>query len=159
VTEIFSVAENAGDEQRRRGEGRRFAKGQSGNAAGRPKGARNRTTMAVERLLEGEAEAIARKAVELAKNGDTVALRLVLERVAPLRRGKPVRFDLPTIETARDVSTALGGILAAAAQGELTADEAATIAGILEIQRKAIETLEIEARLAALEQASLGNGR
>jgi Family of unknown function (DUF5681) len=153
------MAETAGTEQRRRGEGRRFAKGQSGNSAGRPKGARNRTTLAVERLLEGEAGAIARKAVELAKNGDTVALRLVLERVAPIRRGKPVYFSLPTIQSAGDVSEALSAILAATAEGIVTPEEAATIAGILETKRKALETLEIEMRLAALEQALPGKGR
>jgi hypothetical protein len=153
------MAEIAGEEQRRRGEGRRFAKGHSGNAAGRPKGARNRATVAVETLFEGEAEAIARKAIELAKDGDTVALRLVLERVVPVRRGKPVCFDLPRISTAGDVSAALGSILAATAQGELTPDEAATIAGILENRRRALETLEIETRLAALEQTLSGNGR
>jgi hypothetical protein len=153
------VAETGGEEQRRRGEGRRFAKGQSGNPAGRPKGARNRATVAVEALLEGEAEAIARKAIELAKDGDSVALRLVLERVVPVRRGKPICFDLPRIETAGDVSAALGGILAATAQGELTPDEAATIAGIVETKRRALETMELEMRLAALEQALPENGR
>ena len=121
------MAEDTGAEQRRRGEGRRFTKGQSGNASGRPKGARNRTTMAVEALLEGEAEAIARKAIELAKNGDTVALRLVLERVVPVRRGKPICFDLPRIETAGDVSTALGRILAATAQGKFLPQTGAVV--------------------------------
>jgi Family of unknown function (DUF5681) len=153
------MAEKADAEQRRRGEGRRFAKGQSGNAAGRPRGGRYRTTVAVEKLLEGEAGAIARKAVELAMGGDSAALRLVLERVLPVRRGKPVCFALPRIETAGDVSTALGGILAATAEGALTPDEAATVAGILETKRRALETLAIETRLAALEQTLPGNGR
>ena len=107
-----------------------------GNPGGRPKGARNRTTLAVESLLQGEAEVITRKAIELAKSGDTVALRLILERVVPVRRGKPVCFDLPLIEKAEDVSTALGAILTAMARGELTPDEAATIAGILETKRR-----------------------
>jgi hypothetical protein len=85
-----------------------------------------------------------------------VALRLVLERVAPLRRGRPVRFDLPAggVERAGDVSAALGAVLEATAEGALTPDEAATIAGVLEAKRKAIETVEIEARLAALEAAA-----
>ncbi len=152
------MAENGDEEQRRRGAGRRFAKGQSGNPAGKPKGTRNRTTLAIEELLDGEGEAIARKAVELAKKGDTVALQLVLERVAPVRRGRPVCFSFPDIEKAGDVSAALGGILSAMAQGDLTPDEAATIAGIVEAKRKAIETVEIEARLVALEKAAGGKG-
>ncbi len=114
--------------------------------------------MAVEELLEGEAAAITRKAIELALEGDTMALRLCMERVAPLRRGKPVRFDFPLIEQASDVSTALGSILQATALGELTPDEAVTIAGILEAKRRAIETVDVEARLAALEKATEGKG-
>ena len=51
--------------------------------AGRPKGSRNKATLAVEILLDGEAEAITRKAIELAKQGDLVAIRLCLDRIAP----------------------------------------------------------------------------
>ncbi len=147
------MADNTAEKQPERGSGRPFPKGQSGNPTGRPKGARGRATVALEELLEGEAEAITRKAVELAKDGDTVALRLLMERILPLRRGRPVRFVVPEVEAAADVSAALGSILKATAQGELTPDEAVTIAGVLEAKRKAIETVEIEARLAALEAA------
>jgi hypothetical protein len=38
-----------------------FKPGHSGNPNGRPKGVRNKTTLAVEALLDGEAEAITRK--------------------------------------------------------------------------------------------------
>ena len=150
------MADKTGEEQDHPAGGRPFTKGQSGNPTGRPKGARNRTTMAVEELLEGEAAAITRKAIEMALGGDSMALRLCMERVAPLRRGKPVRFDFPPVEQASDVSAALGGILKATSLGELTPDEAATIAGVLEAKRKAIETVDIEVRLAALEKATEG---
>jgi hypothetical protein len=63
-----------------------FRKEQSGNPAGRPKGARNKATVASETLLDGEAEAITRKAVEMALDGDTTALRLVMERILPPRK-------------------------------------------------------------------------
>jgi hypothetical protein len=52
-----------------------FKPGQSGNPAGKPRGSRNRTTLAVEALLDGEAETLTRKAIELAKAGDLAALR------------------------------------------------------------------------------------
>lgn len=62
----------------------RFAPGNSG----RPAGARHKTTLAIEALLEGEAEALTRKAIELALAGDMTALRLCLERIArPAGRG------------------------------------------------------------------------
>ena len=54
----------------------RFQPGQSGNPKGRPPGSRNKTTMAVEGLLDGDAEAITRKAIEKAKGGDATMIRL-----------------------------------------------------------------------------------
>ncbi len=146
------MTENAGRKQGGGGNHSRFAKGQSGNPAGKPAGARNATTLAVERLLEGEAEAITRKAIEMAKKGDTIALRLVLDRVAPLRRGRPVLFELPVIEKASDLAGALGSLLRAMASGKMTPDEAAVIAGVMETKRRAIETGELEQRLDQLEQ-------
>ena len=50
--------------------GRPFAKDRSGNPAGRTVGSRNKTTIAAAALLAGEAEALTRKAVELALVGD-----------------------------------------------------------------------------------------
>jgi hypothetical protein len=61
----------------------RFRKGRSGNPKGRPAGARNKATQSAELLLDGEAEALTRRAVELALAGDGMALRLCLERIIP----------------------------------------------------------------------------
>ncbi|WP_284945349.1 DUF5681 domain-containing protein [Acidisoma cladoniae] len=129
-----------------------FAPGQSGNPKGRTPGTRNKTTVAIEALLDGQAEAITQKAIDLAMMGDTVALKLVLERIAPLRRGRPVRFEVPTLNRAVDITEALGSVIAAAAAGELTPEEAATLAGIYDTKRRAIETVDIERRLAAIEE-------
>jgi len=129
-----------------------FAPGQSGNPKGRPAGTRNKTTVAIEALLDGQAEAITQKAIDLAMMGDTVALKLVLERIAPLRRGRPVRFEVPTLNRAVDITEALGSVIAAAAVGDLTPEEAATLAGIYDTKRRAIETVDIERRLAAIEE-------
>jgi hypothetical protein len=76
-----------------------FMRGQSGNPAGRPRGAGNKTTLAVEALLDGEAKTITRKAIELAKAGDISALRLCLDRIAPPRKDRPVLFDVPKINS------------------------------------------------------------
>jgi hypothetical protein len=69
-------AENTAGNQR----GRPFKKGRSGNPAGKPKGARHRATVAAEALLDGEAEGLTRKAIEMALAGDGTALRLCLDR-------------------------------------------------------------------------------
>ena len=55
-------------------------------------GARHKATVAAEALLDGEAEALTRKAVEMALAGDGTALRLCLDRIIPPRRERPVRF-------------------------------------------------------------------
>src|SRR5215208_1390756 len=83
-----------------------FQKGQSGNPHGKPKGTRHRVTVAAETLLEGEAEAITRKAIELAKAGDGPALRLCMDRIYPARKDRPVRFGLPPLEKVGDAVAA-----------------------------------------------------
>jgi hypothetical protein len=103
--------------------------------------------------LEGEAEALTRKAIDMAMNGDVVALRLCLERAAPLRKGRPVVVDLPPIDTAKDIVGAVGAIVGAVGEGMLTPEEGQTFASILDTHRRAIETQELETRLATLEAA------
>jgi hypothetical protein len=83
--------------------------------------ARHRTALGVEKLLEGEAEEIGRKAIELAKSGDTVALRLCLEHTC--RKGRPISFALPSMNTPADVTAAMSAIVLQMAEGELTPDE------------------------------------
>ena len=126
----------------------KFASGNSG----RPRGARHKTTLAIQALLDGESEALTCKAVEMALAGDTVALRLCLERIAPPRKDSPVRFDLPPMEGAANAAAAMGAILASVASGDLTPGEGSAIAGLVEGYRKALETTELEARLKALEE-------
>jgi len=123
----------------------------SGNT-GRPRGARHKTTLAIQALLDGEGEALTRKAIEMALAGDTTALRLCLERVAPPRKDGPVRFDLPPMESAASASAAMGAILAGVASGDLTPGEGSAIAGLVEGYRKALETTELEARMQAIEE-------
>ena len=130
-----------------------FKPGQSGNPAGKKKGTRNKTTLAVEALIEGEAETLGRKTIELALAGDTTALRMCLDRVCPLRKGAPVTIDLPAhLTTAQDVAEAISLVVQAVANGEISPDEGGVVSGILETRRKAIETVDLENRLTALEQ-------
>src|SRR6185437_8037184 len=94
--------------QREGRRGRPFQKGRSGNPAGRQPGCRNRTTLVAEALLEGEAQALVRKAIELALAGDTTALRLCLERVVPQRKSRAVAFEAPRIDRVEDLAGAIG---------------------------------------------------
>ena len=130
----------------------RFKPGQSGNPAGKPKGARHRTTLAVDALLDGEAEALTRKAVAMALAGDTVALRLCLDRLSPARKDRPVAFALPAISTTADVVKASAALLQTVASGELTPSEAAELGKLVEAHVRAIEATELQARLERLER-------
>ena len=132
--------------------GRPFQKGHSGNPQGRPPGARNAATIMAEQLLDGEAETITRKVIELAKQGDSTALRLCLERIVPPRRERPVKFTLPEINSADRAPKAMAAITAAVVNGELTPTEAAELSRVIEGYVKAIETTEIERRLLLLEE-------
>src|SRR6267378_7807660 len=131
--------------------GRPFAKGRSGHPAGRPAGARNKKTLAAAALLEGEAEALTRKAVELALVGDPTAMRLCIERILPPCRERTVKFALPPIESAADIAPAMKAVTSALAAGVITPGEAATIAAVVDTFVRAIETSDFERRLKIVE--------
>ena len=143
-------ADNTAGEQR----GRPFQKGQSGNPDGRPKGIRNATTLALETLLDGQAEALTPKAVELALAGDMAALRLCLDRILSPRRDRPVAFALPPIDSARNAAATVSAVLAAVAAGEITPADAGEISKLIEVYVKAFETAELAERIERLEGMS-----
>jgi len=111
----------------------------------------NKATLATQALLDGEAEALTRKVVELAKEGNPVALRLCLERLLPPRKDRPINFTLPKVEEAADLPKALLAILEAVAQGELTPGEGqaltAMLATMLATYEKGLATGEWERNL------------
>jgi hypothetical protein len=129
----------------------RFAPGHSGNPNGRPEGSRHKASLAIDWLMEGEAERLARVAVDKAKDGDGTALRLCLDRVAPARKDRPVAFALPPIVTAEDAEKAGAAILAALAAGTLTPREASSVMALLVAHKGLIEAGDHERRLAAVE--------
>lgn len=132
----------------------RFQPGQSGNPSGRPAGSRNKATIACEELLEGEAEALTRKCIEKAKEGDMQALRLCMDRICPPRKDSPVAFEVPPMKDAGDAVEVMGAVFTALANGEITPNEAQAVAGVVETYRRTIETSELENRIAELERVS-----
>ena len=128
-----------------------FQPGQSGNPAGRPPGARNKATLAIETMLDGEAEVITRKAIELAKDGDSAAIRLCLARLCPPQKDRPAPFDMPKMETAADAVQVSAAIVTAVAVGELTPREAADLTKVVENFAKTLQIYDLETRLRKLE--------
>ena len=125
-----------------------FATGNSG----RPKGSRNKATLVIESLLQGQAEALTQTAVTNALEGDSVALRLCMERIAPAPKDQPVSFILPKMQSALDASKAAESVLTAVSEGELTPIEAMRVMALIDSYRRTLELTDIEERLQALEE-------
>ena len=148
------MPESALQNQVERTPGGQFVKGQSGNPAGKPAGCLNHATRTAETLLDGEAEALTRKAVTLALDGDALALRLCLDRIIAPRRDRPVQFALPPITDVADVAKAMAAITAAVAEGAITPGEGAEVAKVVDALVRAIEASDFDRRLTALEAAN-----
>ena len=119
---------------------------------GRPHGARHKATLAIEALLEGEAEGLTRRAIEAALGGDMTAMRLCLERLLPPRKDRPALFEVGELEGPADALEVLARVIEATGRGELTPADATAVAGLIEAYRRAHETTLIEARITELER-------
>ncbi len=155
--------ETTGEEQGRDPAGR-FLPGRSGNPTGRPRGARNRSTLAAAALLDGEAEKLTRKAVDLALDGDVGALRLCLERILPRRQDAPVvlAVDVERIRTPADAAAVAAAALEAVAAGELTPREGLAVARVAETCRRTLDAggsarLTASSRRIILDLEALGD--
>jgi hypothetical protein len=128
-----------------------WKKGQSGNPSGKKPGTRHKATRLAETLLDGEAEELVKKCVEMAIDGDSTAMRICMDRLVPPRKSRPLSIDLPDVNTSEGVSQAQATAVQAVADGEVTPEEGKILADILEARRKSIETQEHEVRLNKLE--------
>ncbi|MFQ5482603.1 MAG: DUF5681 domain-containing protein [Nitrospinaceae bacterium] len=141
---------NAAGKQR----GRPFKKGASGNPAGKKPGTRHRATAIAEQLLDGQVEGLVKKVVEMALEGDTVALKLCLERIIPARKSRQVNIPLPEIRQPSDVVAAMASVLAGVGEGQIDPDQGQALAGIIDGYRKILETAELEQRISNLEESA-----
>ncbi len=133
---------------------RGFKPGQSGNPAGRPKGAKSKAAQLLAELIERGAHEVVQAIVDDAKKGNVTSARFLIERVAPVPVDRPISFDLPATNTASDLIEAGAAILSAVAAGELTPSEGSAVMSLVDRQRALIETSDLETRLAALEARS-----
>ena len=130
----------------KRPRGRPFAKGNGG----RKLGSRNRTSLLADALLEGEEEELVRKGIELAKAGDPQMLKFFLDRI--LSKDRPVKIDLPLIESRRDLTAGYAAIVKAVGAGEISPSEGSVVAGLLASIARFIDDAEIVARLREMEE-------
>ncbi len=141
-------------EKTRKKQSGRFQPGHSGNPKGRPRGALNKATLAALELLEGESQALTRKAIEEALSGNMVALRLCLERLVSPAKERPVKIDIPETNDASDLVKLSAALLSAVCNGSIDTGQAASLAKIVEIHRNTLEMTEIDKRLKVLEESN-----
>jgi hypothetical protein len=118
----------------------------------RDKGARNKSSLAAEALLEGSLEKICKKVEEEALNGNMQAAKMILERFLPPRKDRSIEIDFPSINTFEDVLNAVGFIVNAVGKGKITPSEGELLARTVESYSKALETYQFESRLKSLEE-------
>jgi Family of unknown function (DUF5681) len=138
--------------------GGRFRAGVSGNPRGRPRGARDARTVILGQLLDADGAAIVSRLVEQAKAGEAWAVRLVIERLLP-RHERRVSVELPTVTDAASVGGAIAAVIDLAADGQLTIEEARGFLGLIEQQRRSVETSDLAIRLELLESELKGGGK
>ena len=129
----------------------RFGKG-NGGGPGRARGSRNRNTILLDEIAQDAAVGLLRTVIEAAQGGDLSAAKLVLDRVWPAAKSRPVCVNLPQIRTAADLVEAQAVITEALAAGAITPDEAAMFSSVIANQGKTLETAELEQRLIDLER-------
>ena len=130
----------------------KFKPGKSGNPKGRPPGAKGKATMTAKAILEGEAKALTLKAVEMALDGDSIAMRICLERIYPKPKESIIKARLPDIKQASEIPLAIAKIFQMIGNGKLTIDQGKTLAGIAAAQGNILEMAELEKRITALEE-------
>jgi len=140
---------------KQRGPGRPFQKGQSGNPAGRAAGSRNKVSLLCQGLLDGQAEELVRRAVDMALSGNEQMLKACLERLVPPRKDGPLPADAVKLPPLRpeNLAQASAAVVRAVARGALTPAEGRALQDMLENYRRAAELTDVEKRLAALEAA------
>ena len=130
----------------------RFRKGTSGNPGGRPPGSRNRAALLMESLFEEESERLTRKAIRMALNGDSHAMRLCMERLYPPRKDRPIDLRLPPTQNVEQLSSALSTVVQAIGDGQITPTEGEKLATILSMQQDVMGGADLDRRFEAIEK-------
>jgi hypothetical protein len=128
--------------------GRPFREGNGG----RRLGSKNKSSLILAALSDGDKEELVRKGLELAKAGDVAMLKFFLSRIVP--RERTIRIDLPQMEFADDAVEALGSIVHAVSQGSITPGEGTDLANLVNSYARAIDIADLVKRMDSLEARS-----
>ena len=128
-------------------ESTKFAVGVSGNPKGRKKG----TTAAhlLRKSIADDMPEIILKLVEQAKNGDTAAAKILLDRCCPALKPQAMNITLPINGTLAEQGNE---IIKATLSGHIPPDVGAQLITALANQGKLIELQELTERIEILEE-------
>ena len=129
----------------------KFKKGVSGNPAGRPKGIIDRRQR-WQKLIGEHTEELIRRALELAREGDTSALRVLLERAIPPIKAQSEPVYIPGLLTAETLTAKAQAILDAIGNGSLAPDIGESLLAALGNVAKTAEIDDLTRRIEFLEQ-------
>jgi hypothetical protein len=118
---------------------------------GRPLGSRNKKTVLAQ-LLDSHAEALVRKALALADEGDSQMLRFLLGRILPPTENAPPQTGPLPMGSAAELTQSSQKLLQKVTSGEVNLRDASGITDLMEHHRHYLETENLEIRVRALEQ-------
>ena len=127
----------------------RFAKGNPGGP-GRPR-ARDRIA-ALDQIVANAGADLIEAALKVATDGNVRAIEMLLDRIWPARRGRPVEVEAPEIRAVADVVPASAAVTSAVLDGDLTPGEGAAVARVIEAHGSMIELVDLERRMTELEK-------
>lgn len=102
--------------------------------------------------LMAAAPAVISKIIDQAKGGDIACMRLVMDRVLPVPRGRTISLDLRPMNSSADVAGAMADVIRACSYGEITPSEANEVAKLLESYSTMLEVTQLEDRITLLEE-------
>ena len=129
----------------------KFAKGNPGGP-GRPRSAVSRSAVALDEMGAGIGEQVFQVIVDKALAGDLRAAEILLSRVWPTRRGRPLAIDTAAMKVPSDLVPVASDVTNAVLSGEMTPHEGRAVSSLFQMQCKMFELVEFECRLQAIEQ-------
>lgn len=130
----------------------KYNPGESGNPAGRPPGVGR--VAKYRKLLQAQADTLIKTVIDQALAGESVALKLCIDRLLPPYRPEavPIEFAMPEVGGLVSMGEA---VLSAIGNGILSPEQGAKVLQALAGQARLIEVETLEQRIAALESANV----
>ena len=121
------------------------------NPTGRRYGSRNTVTVASSNLLEGEGEALIRKLIELALDGNVSCLRHAIDCLHPVKRSAPIKLEgMPAVHDIQSAAEASAFLLEKVSAGEISAQDAEMVSRLVDKFISATKWVDIEQELQRL---------